>query len=217
MRCLFTARRIRIALAAVLLGSLGVLPAQAQTYTFTGNETDVKARLNIVTLTNSQVVFTFENVSSVSSKLTGIGFDMTGGTFTLQSPSPNNTPFTFTTNPGNVPQFNGASLNFALALGGSFTGGGNPNPGLGIGGMSATYSVFSSTNSFSGLTALDLANSVYFRFKAVGPNGGSDVAHALAVTPVPEPGEYAVGGMFLVTLMGLIVRARRRSAVPGQR
>ncbi|GAB4464319.1 MAG: hypothetical protein OHK0029_34140 [Armatimonadaceae bacterium] len=197
----------------------------AQTYHVKGTTfaNTISAKLTIVSLSQNQLVFTFENTSSVASKLTGIGFDFTNtGVFTN---SGSVSPYTFIDRPNNqsnngnfnalkVPQYNGVTMDFALALGGQFNGGGSPNAGLSAGQTSSQYTILSSTNSFSGITAAALANNVYIRFKAIGSNGqGSDVAHNLftpSVAPVPEPGEYAVMGMIGLTLCGLMVRARRR-------
>lgn len=205
--------------SVLALSLLTVLPVQAQTYVFNGQSTAVKAELSITSLSSGQVTFTFKNVSDIKSKLTGIGFDLDlgskDGKFAKTSGA--NAPFTFVDGADQVPQFNDAKLDFYLAVGGDFNGGGSPQSGLSKGEMSSSYTVFSSTNSFFGLSSDDLAKGAYFRFKAL-EGGGSDVAHSMPSLPVvaviPEPSEYAFGGMFLIGVVGLTVRARRKSAAP---
>jgi hypothetical protein len=211
--------RFLSATSVLALSLLSVLPVQAQTYEFKGQSTAVKAQMSITSLSSGQVVFTFKNVSNIESKLTGVGFDLdlglNDGKF-VKTSGPD-APFIFVDGTDQVPQFNDADLDFYLALGGDFNGGGSPRLGLSKGQASSSYTVFSFTNSFAGMSSGDLARGFYFRFKAI-EGGGSDVAHRLSppavVAAIPEPSEYAFGGVFLTGLVGLLVRARRKHATP---
>lgn len=205
----------------LLSGVLGATAyASPQSFTIDGTSTNVKAELTITSLSASQVVFSFANISpnTIGSKLTGIGFDIAGAAnYALSAPSPNNTPYEFFRNEKSVPQYGSAVLDFGVALGGDFTGGGNPNPGLSVGQSSGSYTVTSSNSGFASLTATDIADSVFFRFKAITDNPQtSDVAHgvasSVAVTSVPEPSAIAFSSIVGTIIVGLLVRKRRNTS-----
>jgi hypothetical protein len=127
------------------------------------------------------------------------------------------------------PKFNNNAINGApfghfdigAAVGGSFEGGGNPNPGLGVG-QTGTF-VFSLTGKgLDGLSALSFEKEL-----SVGPgngegdkpfvarfrgfkNGGSDKVPDAVVHETPEPGTLALTGATLCGLAGYGWARRRR-------
>lgn len=197
--------------AAVVIGSS--LIAKADQVTVSGNaDPNLQATINITSLTNGSITFSVSNVlvPGVTSSITGIGFDLPGtitanspgtcgptlaecGNFTL-APVVSNTP-------GNVPQFGGVTLDWAVLTGPAFTGG-NP-PGINQG-LTATFTV---TGNFTGLTQAQFLAGVYVRFQSVSdpsfPNVGSDVAH----NTVPEPASMLLLG---TGLLGAAAGLRKR-------
>ena len=187
--------------------------AKADQVTVVGNsDPNLQATINIISLTNGSITFSVTNelVAGVTSSITGIGFALPG-TITANSPGVcgpalaqcNNFGLapTVTNSPGNVPQFAGAVLDWAVITGPNFAGG-NP-PGINQG-STATFTV---TGNFTGLTQANFLAGVYVRFQSVAdpafPNVGSDVAH----NPIPEPASMLLLGSGLI---GAAVGFRKR-------
>ena len=198
---------LSLAIFAVLgLGS--AITARADSFTIVAN--NATATLNITSLSNNLLCFTITNTSSVG-VVTGFGFELPGtGTYTLQSVNPADQPgnqnFSFDTTPGNVPQFNTAVLDFALLTGNNFAGG-NPQTGIPAGATSSEFCVFSSTNSFAGLTQQQIADAIYVRFQSL-PGGESAVGHGGTI--IPEPTTMLLLGTGLAGVAAT-VRKRRKA------
>lgn len=184
--------------------------ARADTFTIVGNST---GNLSTATVSSSfndatnTYTFTITNTSQFDARITGIGFDLGAGNINGFTSS-NVAGFTFSDgNLGNVPQFNGAVLDFGFTTGnsGNFNGG-SPNNGLAPG-QSLTFTI-SGAGFGNGLTEQQLANAIYVRFQRVGANGNdSDVGHGGQPNAVPEPMTMVLFG---TGLAGIAARARRR-------
>lgn len=206
-------KKVLLTTAVFGILSLASGTAKADQVTVVGNsDPNLQATINIISLTNGSITFSVTNelVAGVTSSITGIGFELPG-TITANSPGVcgpalaqcNNFGLapTVTNTPGNVPQFAGAVLDWAVITGPQFTGG-NP-PGINQG-STATFTV---TGNFTGLTQANFLAGVYVRFQAVVdpafPNVGSDVAH----NPIPEPASMLLLGSGLI---GAAVGFRKR-------
>jgi hypothetical protein len=201
--------------AAIAMFALSSV-ARADTITLTGiNGTGVTATVSNYSLSGNTFTFTITNTSVApgsTGTITNIGFALPGehGTnYTLDSSSNPNYSLVFDQNATAGSQNFVSSFDLVLCdktKGPCNTfGGGSVNNGI-TGGASATFSI---SGDFSGLTADQIANSIFARFQAVN-GGGSDVATNTGTPPpgnVPEPMTMLLFG---TGLAGVAARARRR-------
>jgi hypothetical protein len=187
--------------------------ARADTITLTGiNGTGVTATVTNYSLVGNTFTFTINNTSVApgsTGTITNIGFALPGNrpnNYTLISSSNDNYGLFYDLNATSGSQ--NLVSNFDLVLinkanGNPTFGGGSVNNGI-AGGTSATFTI---GGDFSGLTADQVARSIFARFQAVN-GGGSDVATGPG-TPgtVPEPMTMILFG---TGLAGIAARARRR-------
>lgn len=197
--------------AAIAMFALSSV-ARADTVIVTGNSTGSLATATVNCSFNDATntfTFTITNTSPFDARVTGIGFDIGAGNINGFSGA-NVAGFTFSDgNLGNVPQFNGANLDFGYTTGnsGNFNGG-SPNNGLAPG-ASLTFTV-TGAGFGNGLTEAQLCNAIFVRFQRVGANGeGSDVGRPGPPNAVPEPMTMILFG---TGLAGIAARARRRGS-----
>lgn len=197
--------------AAIAMFALSSV-ARADTITLTGvNGTGVTATVSNYSLSGNTFTFTITNTSVApgsTGTITNIGFALPGNhanNFTLVSSTNDNYKIFYDLNATSGSQNLVSSFDLVLvnkANGNPTFGGGAVNKGI-AGGTSATFVI---TGDFSGLTADQIARSIFARFQAV--NGdGSDVAGTPGT--VPEPMTMILFG---TGLAGIAARARRRRA-----
>jgi hypothetical protein len=198
--------------AAIALFALSSV-ARADTITLAGiNGTGVTATITNYSLVGNTFTFTINNTSvapNTTGVITNIGFDLTGtrpNTYTIGSMphSGYHAAFDLGATAGAQNYVSAFDLVIMNSSNGADTfGGGSVNNGI-AGGASGTFSV---SGDFSGMTADQVARSIYARFQNVNP-GGSDVGRATnAPGDVPEPMTMILFG---TGLAGLAARARRR-------
>ena len=197
--------------AAIAIFALSSV-ARADTITLTGiNGTGVTATVSNYSLVGNTFTFTITNTSVApgsTGTITNIGFALPGNranNFQLVSSTNNNYIIVYDQNATSGSQNLVSSFDLVLCNKNnpnscnSF-GGGSVNNGI-AGGTSATFSI---SGDFSGLTADQVAHSIFARFQNVN-NGGSDVATNTGT--VPEPMTMLLFG---TGLAGLAARARKR-------
>jgi len=197
--------------AAIFMLALSSV-ARADSFTITGvNGTGVTAQISDYSLSGNTFTFTIKNTSVApgsTGTITNIGFALPGtrpNNYQLVSSTNNNYALVFDQNATSGSQNFVSSFDLVLCnkVNGNCTfGGGSVNNGI-AGGTTATFSI---SGDFSGLTAEQVARSIFARFQAVN-GGGSDVAGNPGPGQVPEPMTMLLFG---TGLAGLAARARKR-------
>lgn len=197
------------AIAMLALSSV----ARADTLTLTGiNGTGVTATISNYSLSGNTFTFTITNTSVApgsTGTITNIGFALPGNrpnNYTLVSSTNNNYALVHDLNATAGSQNFVSSFDLVLSNktnGNPTFGGGDVKDGI-AGGTSATFVI---SGDFAGLTADQVARSIFARFQAVN-GGGSDVAgNPGNPGAVPEPMTMLLFG---TGLAGIAARARRR-------
>ncbi|HYN84765.1 MAG TPA: hypothetical protein VER32_05910, partial [Pyrinomonadaceae bacterium] len=161
-------RRIVLsAAAAVFMMALGSV-ARADTVQIIGNSTGGLATATVTCAFDSATntfTFTVTNTSPFDARITGIGFDIGPGNINGFSGA-NVAGFTFSDGDlGNVPQFNGATLDFGWTTGnsGNFNGG-SPNSGLDNNAGNNTLMFSVSGDAFENMSEEEICAAIFIRF-----------------------------------------------------
>lgn len=191
--------------AAVFMMALSSV-ARADTVVIGPGQFGSTATISNYSLTGNTFCFTLTNTSSTGS-ITAIGFSLPGtnrGEFTLTSTSDSDFKLDSEVKAQAGAQTSTSTFDFALLTGKNF-GGGKVNEGI-LSGGSATFCI---TGDFSGLTADQIAMSIFLRFQGIGPRDLSEVIGPgnPGTNPIPEPMTMILFG---TGLAGVAARVRRR-------
>lgn len=204
-------RRLFLTTAAAIVLMTMSSAAKADTVNLGPGSSGVTATVTNYTLSGNQFTFTVSNTSSTGS-ITAIGFDLPGtnrGSFTLQSSTHSdfNSQANVKTQAG--ANTSSSSFDFALLTGNNF-GGGTVSEGI-LAGTSGTFTI---TGNFSGLTADQIARSIFLRFQGIGSRDLSEVIGPGNPAPVPEPMTMLLFG---TGLAGVAAKVRKRRKIAAEK